>query len=109
MDIKKVQLDTEYTRLEKKEFQDLVYEANRCTETWGGKRVLSSLPESLFNLIINIGAYVIFAVLLSTLHPIIAFVLTLAPIIPYILVQRYQMKLMEYTTRCGMLKQKIML
>ena len=90
VDIKKVQLATEYTRLEKKEFQDLVYEAIRCTETWGGKMVLSSLTESLFNLIINIGAYVIFAVLLSTIHPIIAFVLTLAPIIPYILVQRYQ-------------------
>jgi ABC-type multidrug transport system fused ATPase/permease subunit len=89
-DIKKVQLTIGYEKLEDKTFQNLIFEAIKCTETWGGKRILSDLPNSFWGLIGTLIRYVIFGLLLSSINPIIAIILTFAPVLPFLMVRRYQ-------------------
>ena len=50
LDINRVQVGARYRLTEEKEFQDLAYESVRCTQTWGGKRVLTAVVDDLFYL-----------------------------------------------------------
>ena len=47
LDINRVQVGARYRLTEEKEFQDLAYESVRCTQTWGGKRVLTAVVDDL--------------------------------------------------------------
>lgn len=71
LDINRVQVGARYRLTEEKEFQDLAYESVRCTQTWGGKRVLTAVVDDLFYLFQAIGGFLLFAVLLSTVNPVI--------------------------------------
>ena len=79
LDINRVQVGARYRLTEEKEFQDLAYESVRCTQTWGGKRVLTAVVDDLFYLFQAIGGFLLFAVLLSTVNPVIAVFLMIAP------------------------------
>lgn len=90
LDINRVQVGARYRLTEEKEFQDLAYESVRCTQTWGGKRVLTAVVDDLFYLFQAIGGFLLFAVLLSTVNPVIAVFLTIAPAVPYYFVKKSQ-------------------
>ena len=45
LDINRVQVGARYRLTEEKEFQDMAYESVRCTQTWGGKRVLTAVID----------------------------------------------------------------
>ena len=90
LDINRVQVGAGYRLTEEKEFQDLAYESVRCTQTWGGKRVLTAVVDDLFYLFQAIGGFLLFAVLLSTVNPVIAVFLTIAPAVPYYFVKKSQ-------------------
>ena len=90
LDINRVQVGARYRLTEEKEFQDLAYESVRCTQTWGGKRVLTAVVDDLFYLFQAIGGFLLFAVLLSTVNPVIAVFLTIAPAVPYYFLKKSQ-------------------
>ncbi len=90
-------LEIDYEILETERFKNLLDESKFCTEMWGGRVRVFSFMENFFNLILNVSGYILFGSIISVINPWIAIILTITPVIPYIVTKRYQ--LYEHTNQ----------
>lgn len=90
-------LTTCYENLEKEDFRTLMQKALEATWNMGNGSAVDGIPKSIGKLITNIISYFVFGSMLMAVNRWIVVILTITPIIHYLLVKNVQRK--EYKNR----------
>ena len=70
-------------------FRNLVDRARNCLWVSGTHSILTEISSNTAELIRNILGYLLFGSIIATLNPIIAIILTITPVVHFILMKRY--------------------